>query len=561
MVMSDYPLFTFHCSLISIMAETIQSPKKSLPDTILENFQALTMAQRVGLVVVLALGIAVIPVLALMGKEPDMGVLFANLEREDVQGIVANLDQQGIPYQISESGDSIQVPNEKVHELRLQMATEGLPEAGGVGFEIFDRSGLGVTQFVQKMNYRRALQGELARTISQIREVERARVHLVIPERRLFSSEQEVARAAVVLTLRRGAALTQSQVQGVTHLVSSSVEGLGPDQITVVDNDGQVLSNPKERSETQLSTSQVEMQRGVERDLEQRVQSMLDQVLGRNKSVVRVSSVLDFRHVEVTEETYDPESQVVRSENRSQEKVTEDKLQQGGVPGVQSNVPNDGGSAGGARPKEAKRKNETLNYELNRKVSKIVEPTGAIKRLSVAVLVDGTYSQAEDGAEIDDESEPSMTYVPRSEEEMSKLVDIVKKAVGFSDERGDQIEVVNTPFEATPLKDGDEHVATVVQSFLATWGGVIKPAVFLLLGLLVLLFVVRPMVTSLITPPVEAVPIPVDGLPARVADYQAEISETPEETAIKMAADNPATAAFVIRSWIKGEQEEKVERG
>ncbi len=543
------------------MAEEASHPK-TLPDIILHNFMALTMPQRVGLVVLLALGITVIPMLAIMGKEPDMSVLFAKLERGDVQAIIANLDSQGIPYQVSQTGDTVKVPSEKVLELRLQMATEGLPEASGVGFEIFDRVGLGTTQFVQKMNYRRALQGELARTISQISEVEKARVHLVIPERRLFSTEKQPARAAVVLTLRRGGALTQSQVQGVLHLVSSSVEGLDPGEITIVDGRGQVLSNTSAQKESQLTTSQVEMQRNVEGDLEGRVQSMLDRVLGRNKSVVRVSTVLDFRQVVVTEETYDPESQVVRSENRSQEKITEDSgVQETGVPGVRSNVPNDGdvtGVTGG--PKEAKRKNETLNYELNKKVSKIVEPTGSIKRLSVAVLVDGTYVPADGADAATDASEEELKYVPRSEEEMTKLIDIVKKSVGFSEARGDEIEVVNTPFEGTILTEGDEHVSTMVQTFLSTWGGLIKPAVFLVLGLLVLLFVVRPMVTSLTTPPPEPVQIPQDGLPATVSDYEAEISESPEETAIQLASDNPATAAHVIRAWIKGEQEEKADK-
>ena len=405
------------------MAEQASQPK-TLPDTILHNFTALTMPQRIGLVVLLALGIAVIPMLALMGKEPDMSVLFAKLERGDVQAIIANLDRQGIPYELAQSGDTIKVPSEKVLELRLQMASDGLPESSGVGFEIFDRVGLGTTQFVQKMNYRRALQGELARTITQIGEVERARVHLVIPERRLFTTDKQPARAAIVLTLRRGGALSQSQVQGIVHLVSSSVEGLEPSEVTIVDGRGQVLSNTIASKDAQLSSSQVEMQRNVEADFEERVQSMLDKVLGRNKSVVRVSTILDFRQVEVTEETYDPQSQVVRSENRSQEKITEENgSSETGVPGVRSNVPNDGDITGvGGRPKEAKRKNETLNYELNRKVSKIVEPTGSIKRLSVAVLVDGTYELADGAAASSDTSNADLKYVPRSEEEMAKLV-------------------------------------------------------------------------------------------------------------------------------------------
>lgn len=532
---------------------------KSLPDIVLQNFQSLTATQRMGVLLLLALAIAAIPVLALMGKEPDMVVLFSKLEQEDVQAIAMNLEGQRVPYKVVDTGDAIKVPSDRVHQLRLDMAALGLPESSGVGFEIFDRVGLGVTQFVQQMNYRRALQGELARTISQIAEVNRARVHLVIPERRLFSSEQKPAQAAVVLTLKRGSALKQSQVQGITHLVASSVEGLEVAQVTVVDSHGQVLSAQPQDQESQLTASQMDIQRGVEQDLEQRVQTMLDQVLGRNKSVVRVSAPLEFRQVEVTEETYDPESQVVRSEQRSQEKVLENNASgaPSGVPGTRSNIPNDASPESGTSPTEAKRKNETVNYELNRKVSKIVEPTGSIKRLSVAVLVDGTYEPAEAGAD----GEGTQQYVPRPQEEIEKLIGIVKKAVGFSEERGDQIEVVNTPFEAQPLADGDEHEAGGVQSFLSTWGGVLKPAVFLVLGLLVLFMVIRPLVFRLTTPPPEPIHVLKEGGgPVTVADYEAQITETPEQQAVKLAAQNPSSAAYVIRSWIKDEQEEKMEK-
>ena len=535
------------------MADQPEHPK-TLPDIILHNFRSLTMPQRVGVLVVLALGIAVIPILALMGREPDMSVLFSNLEQEDVQAIVLNLDRQGVPYQVTDGRDTVKVPSERVHELRLYMASQGLPETSGVGFEIFDRAGLGVTQFVQQMNYRRALQGELARTISQIAEVQRTRVHLVIPERRLFSSNQQPAQAAVVLTLKRGTTLKQSQVQGITHLVASSVEGLEPTQVTVVDSHGQVLSDGPVERESQLTASQLDVQQRVERDLENRVQTMLDQVLGNNNSVVRVSAPLEFRQVEVTEETFDPESQVVRSEQRSQEKVTEDSPPSG-VPGTRSNVPNDANPVSEGNPKEAKRKNETLNYEVNRKVSKVVEPTGTIKRLSVAVLVDGIYEPVQ-GSEA---GESAQKYVPRTEEEIQKLIDIVKKAVGFSEERGDQIEVVNTPFEATPLKDSDEYVTSTIQWFLTTWGGLLKLAVFLVLGLLVLLKVVRPVVTSLTTRP-EPVLVSEQGLPATVSEYEAKISETQEDKAIKLATQNPSATAFVIRSWITEEQGEKTEQ-
>jgi flagellar M-ring protein FliF len=407
------------------------------------------------------------------------------------------------------------------------------------------------------MNYRRALQGELARTISQISLVERVRVHLVIPEKRLFASEQKPAQAAVVLTLKRGKPLGAAQVQGIVHLVASSVEGLDPGQVTVVNSHGEVLSQNSADADARMSSTQIDTQRRVEQDLEQRVQTMLDKVLGRGTSVVRVTAPLDFRQVEITEEIYDPDSQVVRSENRSQEKVIEQGGQAGGpgVPGVRSNVPSELNSTGTTESKEAKRKNETLNYEVNRKVMKIIEPTGLIKRLSVAVLVDGTYEVTE-GAEgqAEDTATAAKTYVPRSEEEMQSLSKIVRNAVGFSEERGDQIEMVNTPFETPDVLEGEDGMTAGVQAFLATWGGFLKPVLFFFLGVMVLWFVVRPMALNLSKPSAPPVALPQAGLPATVSEYEAQITVTPQDQALKLAADNPATAAQVIRTWIKEEQ-------
>ncbi|MDR4495569.1 MAG: flagellar basal-body MS-ring/collar protein FliF [Nitrospirales bacterium] len=532
-----------------------------MPESLLKNFQALTPTQRIGVVVVLALALATIPVLMMMGKEPTLVVLYSHLEPDDTRSIIQELGKLSVSYEVGESGNVIKVPAERVHELRLQLASLGLPESAGVGFEIFDRSAMGATPFTQQMNYRRALQGELARTISQISQVERVRVHLVIPEKRLFSSEQKSAQAAVVLTLKRGNPLGGSQVQGIVHLVASSVEGLEPGQVTVVDNHGKVLSQNAGDDDAQMTASQIETQRRVEHDLEQRVQSMLDQVLGQDKSVVRVTAPLEFRQVEITEESFDPNSQVVRSENRSQEKVLEQggsrRVEQG-VPGVSSNVPSGqtSGATGGSGQKEAKRKNETLNYELNRKVSKIVEPTGAIKRLSVAVLVDGTYEAGADGKA--DNSEETKKYTPRTEQEIQNLIQIIKKSVGFNDERGDQIEVVNVPFESTAVPAGEEGITGTVQSIVATWGGFLKPVLFFVLGLLVIWFVIRPVALNLSKPISEPALLASDGLPATVAEVEAQIRETPQEMAIKMAAQNPASAAHVIRGWIKDEQEEKV---
>jgi flagellar M-ring protein FliF len=527
----------------------------TLAESLVTNFQTLTLSQRIGVVVLLALAIATIPLLLIIGKEPELVVLFSKLDSQDTRAIIQELGKQGVTYKVGEDGNTINVPAERVHELRLQLASVGLPESAGVGFEIFDRTGIGVTPFTQQMNYRRALQGELARTISQISQVDRVRVHLVIPEKRLFASEQKPAQAAVVLTLNRGNALGGKQVQGIVHLVASSVEGLEPSQVTVVDNHGDVLSKNSADDDAQLTATQIETQRRVEYDLEQRVQTMLDQVLGRDKSVVRVTAPLEFRKVETTEESFDPNSQVVRSENRSQEKVVEQGAgPQAGVPGVRSNVPTELKATGGSGPKEAKRKNETLNYEVNRKVSKIIEPTGAIQRLSVAVLVDGTYEAAEGGEVQAGDATGDTKYVARSEQEIQNLILIVKKAVGFSEERGDQIEMINVPFETPAVQEGEEGMTAGIQTFLATWGGFLKPVLFFFLGVMVLWFVIRPMALNLSKPSTKAVALPEGRLPATVTEYEAQISETPQDQAIKLAADNPASAAQVIRTWIKEEQ-------
>jgi flagellar M-ring protein FliF len=227
------------------------------------------------------------------------------------------------------------------------------------------------------------------------------------------------------------------------------------------------------------------------------------------------------------------------------------------VPGVRSNVPNDSALTGRSGPKEAKRKNETVNYEINRKVSKIIEPSGAIQRLSIAVLVDGTYEVVEGAEGQAEDAAGEKQYVPRSEQELDKLTLIVKKAVGFSEERGDQIEMVNVPFETPAVQEGEDGMTAGVQAFLATWGGFLKPVLFFFLIVMVVWFVIRPMVLNLSKPSAKAVVLPQEGLPATVTEYEAQISVTPQDQALKLASDNPATAAQVIRTWIKEEQEQK----
>lgn len=517
----------------------------------LSRFNELPVSRRLGLLIALAAAVAGLIAVTLWTQQPEMQVLFSNLAPDDAGAIVEKLKELKVPYEVGAGGGSILVPAAQVHDLRLQLAAQGLPHGGGIGFEIFDRTTLGVSEFVQKLNYRRALQGELARTIAQMPEVARARVHLVVPERRLFSSEQDRARASVVLSLRGNNTLSKSQIQGIVHLVASSVEGLQPRDVTVVDGHGRLLSEAGDDGSSRLTGTQLEYQRSLEKDIETRIQTMLERIVGANKAVVRVSSVLDFRQVEMTEERFDPNGQVVRSEQRTQEKSSGTSGIAGGVPGVASNVPS-GESAEPAQmsTNSSVNKNETVNYEISRTVSKIIEPTGTIKKLSVAVLVDGTYEpvkpsgeQAASGAK-----ENARKYVPRTEAEMKQIEEIVKKAMGYSEERQDQVEVVNVQFgfEADDVNGSPADDA----SGAAMWAPYIRYGVAAVLFALILIFVVRPVLAALTAKPEPAM-MPATVPPPQPGAEQNQLSGPSHAQIIELARSNPESTALIVKQWLK----------
>lgn len=513
------------------------------------KFSQFTINQRFIILLALAGSVAGLVAVALWTQQPDMQVLFANLAAEDASTIIDRLKDAKVPYETTNGGTTVLVPNAQVHDLRLEMAGQGLPHGGGVGYEIFDRSTLGMSDFLQKLNYRRALQGELARTITQMPEVERARVHLALPERRLFATEQDRARASVVVSLRSNQTLSKAQVQGVVHLVSSSVEGLQARDVTVVDGHGNLLSNTSTDESAGLSGTQMEYQRTLEKDIETRIQSMLERIVGVNKAVVRVSSVLDFRKVETTEERFDPNGQVVRSEQRGQERSSGvNGTTSGGVPGVESNVPGGQETEGGQTSSSNNQtKNETVNYEISRTVSRIVEPTGTIKKLSVAVLVDGIYEGGKAGETASDQPKK---YVARSEEEMKRIEDIVKKAMGYSAERQDQVEVVNVQFGLGPEEPVGAGVEAASDSN-KVWMPYIRYVVGGLLFFLILFMVVRPLMTML----AESAPPPAAGgtpaLPASVGQVEAAIAGKQPAQILDMAKNNPANTAVVVKQWLK----------
>jgi len=389
-----------------------------------------------------------------------------------------------IPYKVSSAGDSILVPAEYVSELRLDLAASGLPRGGGVGFEIFDNKNFGVTEFVQQLNYQRALQGELSRTINGLDEVQQSRVHIVIPRKSLFVEEQAKPTASVIVKLKTGRRLRASQVEGIACLVAGSVEGLSPEEVMIVDSGGNILS--ADRSGSQLSRrtdSQIEFQRNVEKNLASGIQSMLEKVVGEGKVVARVSAALDFRVVEKTEEAYDPEEPVVRSLHRKSEKSSAP------AGGGESTVSPTGGRRANAYGADREKTDETINYEISRVVSKTVMPVGEVEKLSVAVLVDGIYHKNDKGAE---------EFQPRSKKEIETLEGLVKRSVGFDVKRGDQVVITSIPFKKVELETGPaEEGFWKTKSHMAA--PFIKYIALLIALMLVLFFVLCPLIKFILT--------------------------------------------------------------
>lgn len=456
---------------------------------IFEPFLALSPAKRWIVGGVVALSAILFALLIIVANRTDYRPLFSNLASEDAGEIVKKLKEQKVPYRIESNGTAILVPSDKVYDLRLSMASDGLPQGGGVGFEIFDRKNFGVTEFVQKLNYQRALQGELSRTISQLSGVEQARVHLAIPEKSLFMDDEKHPTASVVLKMKSARRLHESEVQGIVHLVASSIEGMDPDKVTVLDSLGKILSKTGNSDPTgKMTTAMLEMQRNYEKAVEDRLQSLLDKAVGSGKSVARVNAVFDFKQVEKYEERYDPDSTAVRSEQRVEEKNGM-ATAASGIPGVQSNTGKNVSAPPSSSTNQASKSDETMNYEVSRTTARIIEPVGALARISVAIMVDGKYegSAAAEGA-------AKKKYVPRSAEELQKIESLAKSAVGFSGERGDQITVANIPFQDSSEAGMDESVGWWhAPIFMALLKNVLIGFGFLVL----IFFVIRPLLSIL----------------------------------------------------------------
>lgn len=467
-------------------------------------------------------------------------VLFTNVAEGDSGLIVQKLKEMKVPYKVKGAG--ILVPEEKVYELRFQLAAQGLPQGGGIGFEIFDKTNFGTSDFVQKLNYRRALQGELSRTIQSLAEIEACRVHLAVPEKNLFLEEESRPSASVMVRLKPGRSLSPAQVQGIVHLVSSSVEGLHPQEVSIIDHRGALLTRSSQEGDLQLSSRQLELQRGYEKEIESRVVNILEPLTGKEKVRARATVALDFTRMEKTEEKFDPEGQVIRSEQKSQEKSVAGFS--GGVPGTSSNLPSKKNVPLSASSGTTQRTNEVINYEISKVVSRVISPSPEVKRLTVAVVVDGSYAAPAGNG--------PRKYTPRTDEEMKHYEELVKQAVGFSAERGDVIKVVNMPFESGP----QEEPLPPSRDYGSMAASVIRYGAPLAAFLLVFFFILKPLTRSLLTSSsVRPGMGPNLTLPRTVAEIEKTI-EGPDRKALPMEEDvrdwaknHPDQAAYLIKDW------------
>ncbi len=516
----------------------------------------LTPRQKTQLLVAIVATGLLVWLLSVYATRVRYGVLFSNLRTDDASPVIAALKERKVPYRLTGGGAVVEVPVERVDELRLELAGDGLPRGGGVGFEIFDKPSFGLSDFVQNVNYRRALERELSRTIQGLESVESARVHLALPPEAVFADERRQPSASVVVKLRAGRSLSQNQVRAIGHLVASGVEGLDATRVSVIDGNGRMLSDGSgEDGGESLTASQLDAKRSIEAGIETTLVSILEPVVGSGRVRARATVELNLARVQKVEETYDPDTAVVRSEQKT--KSRRSNSGSGGVPGTASNLP--GGSpvaaAGSSGAEESQ--STTTNFEMSKTVSTIAEPSGTLTRQSVAVVVDNAITEAP-GA--DGKAERKST--PRADEEMKKITDLVRAAAGIDENRGDVLIVQNVAFEPTATSAAEIEAQRGDRWRL--WLMIARYAALPIAVLLVLLFLVRPglsAIRSLKSQPGGP------GSPPTVAELQASLSagalpvgggpgDGLRRKLIEAAGSDPEAAALVVRGWITGKREE-----
>ncbi|WP_349616911.1 flagellar basal-body MS-ring/collar protein FliF [Azotobacter salinestris] len=530
-----------------------------------------------------AAALAIIVALLLWARAPEYRVLFANLDEADGGRIISELEKRAVPYRLSEGGQALLVPAEQLHTLRLQLAEQGLPQGGNVGFELLDKQAFGVSQFAEQINFQRGLEGELARSIESLGPVSRARVHLALAKQSVFVREREPARASVVLNLQPGRELGEPQVNAIAHLVSSSVPGLPIDAVTVVDQNGRLLS--RQGGTRDLDGTQLDYIDEVERSYQRRIENILAPILGAQNVRAQVVAQIDFASREQTAERYGPNQQPGEAAVRSQQ--LSENLSGGteparGVPGALTNSPPNpppaaktetaqngdaaGEAAGQAAAAEkvptALSRDNTINYEIDRSVEHVQYRRGSVQRLSAAVVVN--YRDAVKDGE--------RTREPLSQEDLARIDRLVRQAMGFTEARGDQLEIMNSPFADIEVADQQEWWKTPEFHNLAA--SLSRYLLVAFIALLLWLMVLRPLkrrhneklaaeaaaraeAAEAAQTALEASRVPalvVEESHRRDLRRKSPIYEQNLQNLREMAQEDPRLVAMIIRGWMKKEE-------
>jgi flagellar M-ring protein FliF len=525
---------------------------------LLEIWKQLGVSQRVSVLAATVVVLGGLISIAAWSSRSDYGLLYGKLSDSESSKVIAALDDAKVPYKIGSGGNSILVPADKVHQLRMQLAGRGIPQGDGVGFEIFDKPNFGISDFVQRANYIRAVQGELSRTVSQLDEIESARVMIVLPENRLLLDKDKHPTASVFIRVRGNTQIQPTAINSIRFLVANSVEGLKPNNVSIVDNLGNVLSeNTDNDSLTGLTTTQLTARRNLEQYLGKKAQDVLEKVLGPGQAIVRVSADINFDTITRTEEKFDPDGQVVRSQTKNDEN-TDSTTSNGGntsAAGISSNTATDEDAepaapapvaSAPANSSKNRKTVSTIEYEVGKSTSSIIQAAGGIKRLSASVTI---------ASRLEGEGE-ERKVVPRTEEELEKLRRIVQNAVGTDNSRGDQIALEELPFN-------DQFAMLLTQDLNQQqkhqfWWDLARNAVYPALGLLALIF----LVVMFKKTPIQDIPI---GVPVgRIVGHKSnghgnghdDWTREPQPGVVtidvlnRLVKENPANMTQAIREWM-----------
>lgn len=537
------------------MSDTPNSPAPSILSLLL----SLNAQQKMGFMFAIAATVAVLVGFWMWGQTPDYRVLYSNLSDRDGGAIIEALQQQNVPYKFAEGGGALMVPANMVHEVRLRLASQGLPKGGTVGFELMESQKFGTSQFLEQVNYQRSLEGELARSMQTLAAVESARVHLAIPKPSVFVKDQQKPSASVVLTLRGGRVLDPSQVSGIVHLVSSSIPSMSPQNVAIIDQNGNMLNDAHDGNDPLMDASQLKYVREVEQDYINRIEAILAPITGPQNVKAQVTASLDFAQVEETAETYKPNQRPNTAAVRSMQtmEARNGTGTVGGVPGALSNQPAPSAtmainnSASSVENSENMRKEATSNFELDRTIQHTKLPIGNIRRLSVAVVINNRN--------ITDPKTGKVTSKPYTDAENAQISALVKDAMGFDSKRGDSLNVLNRAFNVDveaaeaplPFWKQPDNIALGkdILKYLLIAGGI----GFLLFG------IIRPAFRNLAAQAAAQAEAAAAAAEAARHHHGAAAFETKNsyeenlELAKQLTKDDPKIVASVVKEWVNKE--------